>query len=106
MRKVHTLAFVVAWFLAAQPCFADDREKVVGIWKLMSQEIEIQATGGERTRHGEFPNGIGQGVIVVVLSLLLFAPRRGQTPEASTSKFVQLGRIQYKPLQVLREPTF
>ncbi|WGR91134.1 oxalate/formate MFS antiporter [Bradyrhizobium sp. ISRA443] len=48
--------------------------------------------------------GIGQGVIVVVLSLLLFAPRRGQAPEAS--RLVQQGRLQYQPLQVLREPTF
>jgi MFS transporter, OFA family, oxalate/formate antiporter len=53
-----------------------------------------------------FTFGIGQGVIVVVLSLLLFAPRPGQTPDASTSRFVQQGRIQYEPLQVLREPTF
>ncbi|WP_407152615.1 oxalate/formate MFS antiporter [Bradyrhizobium sp. ORS 86] len=48
--------------------------------------------------------GIGQGVIVIVLSLLLFAPLRGQAPEAST--LVQQGRLQYQPLQVLREPTF
>jgi len=41
-----------------------------------------------------------------LLSLLLFAPRRGQTPETSTSKLVQQGRVQYEPLQVLKEPTF
>src|SRR5690349_1378875 len=39
--------------------------------------------------------GIGQGLVVVALSLLLFAPRRGQTPEASTSRFVQQSRLQY-----------
>jgi hypothetical protein len=33
--------------------------------------------------------GIGQGLIVAVLSLLLFAPRRGQAPEASTSGLVR-----------------
>lgn len=53
-----------------------------------------------------FTFGIGQGLIVMVLSLLLFAPRHGQTPEASTSGLVQQSRIHYKPLQVLREPTF
>ncbi|MEK9279700.1 MULTISPECIES: oxalate/formate MFS antiporter [unclassified Bradyrhizobium] len=53
-----------------------------------------------------FTFGIGQGLIVVVLSLLLFAPRHGQTPEVSTSGLVQQSRIQYEPLQVLREPTF
>jgi OFA family oxalate/formate antiporter-like MFS transporter len=50
--------------------------------------------------------GIGQGVVVVVLSLLLFAPQRGQAPEASTSRHVQQSRVQYEPLQVLKEPTF
>jgi OFA family oxalate/formate antiporter-like MFS transporter len=53
-----------------------------------------------------FTFGIGQGLVVVLLSLLLFAPQPGQAPEASTSRFVQQGHIQYKPLQVLREPTF
>ena len=33
--------------------------------------------------------GIGQGVVVVALSLWLFAPRPGQAPEASTSRLVQ-----------------
>jgi MFS transporter, OFA family, oxalate/formate antiporter len=53
-----------------------------------------------------FTFGIGQGVVVVILSLLLFAPRPGQTPEGSGSKRVQQSRIQYRPLQVLKEPTF
>ncbi|MGY4466929.1 OFA family oxalate/formate antiporter-like MFS transporter [Bradyrhizobium sp. LB9.1b] len=53
-----------------------------------------------------FTFGIGQGLIVVVLSLLLFAPRRGQVMEVASSRFVQQGRVQYEPLQVLREPTF
>jgi MFS transporter, OFA family, oxalate/formate antiporter len=56
--------------------------------------------------HTFFTFGIGQGLIVVLLSLLLFAPRRGQAPEASTSRLVQQGRVQYEPLQVLKEPTF
>jgi OFA family oxalate/formate antiporter-like MFS transporter len=53
-----------------------------------------------------FTFGIGQGLVVVALSLLLFAPRRGQAPEASTSRLVQQGHVQYEPLQVLKEPTF
>src|SRR5262249_32904363 len=50
------------------------------------------------TTHGYqntfFTFGIGQGLIVVLLSLLLFAPRRGQAPEASTSRHVQQSRVQ------------
>ncbi|MGY8665607.1 oxalate/formate MFS antiporter [Bradyrhizobium sp. UFLA05-109] len=53
-----------------------------------------------------FTFGIVQGLVVVVLSLFLFAPRHGQTPQVSTSRFVQQSLIQYKPLQVLKEPTF
>lgn len=50
--------------------------------------------------------GIGQGIIVVVLALFLFAPRPGQAPESSISGRVQQSRVQYEPLQVIREPTF
>jgi OFA family oxalate/formate antiporter-like MFS transporter len=50
--------------------------------------------------------GIGQGLVVVVLALFLFAPRPGQAPESSTSSLVQQSRIQYDPWQVLKEPTF
>ena len=53
-----------------------------------------------------FTFGIGQGLVVIVLSFFLFAPRRGQTPEASTSGRVQQSRVEYEPLQVLKEPTF
>src|SRR5215813_8026811 len=53
-----------------------------------------------------FTFGIGQGLVVVVLSLFLFAPRLDQTPRGSLSRLVQQTRIQYEPLQVLREPTF
>jgi len=53
-----------------------------------------------------FNFGIGQGLVVVVLALFLFAPRPGQAPESSTSSLVQQSRIQYDPWQVLKEPTF
>jgi hypothetical protein len=37
---------IIVWFLAAaQPARADSLEKIVGTSKLVSQEIEIQATG-------------------------------------------------------------
>src|SRR5262245_23062189 len=50
--------------------------------------------------------GIGQGLVVVLLSFLLFAPRRGEAPQSSISTRVQQGRVQYEPLEVLKEPTF
>ena len=42
---------------ASQPGFADGREKVIGIWKLVSQEIEIQATGQKEPVMGRHPTG-------------------------------------------------
>jgi OFA family oxalate/formate antiporter-like MFS transporter len=47
--------------------------------------------------------GIGQGVVVVILSLLLRAPQPGETP-ASTR--VQQSARDYTPLEVLASPIF
>jgi OFA family oxalate/formate antiporter-like MFS transporter len=48
--------------------------------------------------------GIGQGVIVVVLSLILAAPKRGEVSE--TSKKLLQTRRQFRPMEVLKQPTF
>jgi OFA family oxalate/formate antiporter-like MFS transporter len=47
--------------------------------------------------------GVGQGIIVVVLSLLLAAPKPGQVPPSS--KVLQTRR-QFRPMEVLRTPVF
>jgi MFS transporter, OFA family, oxalate/formate antiporter len=48
--------------------------------------------------------GIGQGVIVVLLSLILAAPRKGEVPE--TSKKLLQTRRQFRPMEVLKQPVF
>jgi MFS transporter, OFA family, oxalate/formate antiporter len=48
--------------------------------------------------------GIGQGIVVVVLSLILRLPRKGEVPE--TSKKLLQTRRQYRPMEVVRQPTF
>lgn len=49
---------VVVWFLIlVQPSFADDSAKVIGIWKLVAYEIEIQATGQKEPVMGKNPTG-------------------------------------------------
>ena len=53
MSTFKCLVAVVGWLVAAQPSFADDREKVIGIWKLVSQEIEIQASGQKEPVMGQ-----------------------------------------------------
>jgi OFA family oxalate/formate antiporter-like MFS transporter len=47
--------------------------------------------------------GIGQGLVVIVLSLLLRAPRPGETP---ASRRLQQAARDYTPLEVLRSPVF
>jgi hypothetical protein len=49
---------IIVWFLAAaQPSRADSRQKIIGIWKLLSQEVEIQATGEKAPALGQSPTG-------------------------------------------------
>jgi hypothetical protein len=48
----------LAWLLiAAHPGFAADGAAVVGIWKLVSYDIEIQATGQKEPAMGQNPTG-------------------------------------------------
>ncbi len=51
------LGFVLALFLVAQPSFADERTKLVGLWKLVSYEVEVQATGEKMAVMGQHPTG-------------------------------------------------
>jgi OFA family oxalate/formate antiporter-like MFS transporter len=48
--------------------------------------------------------GIGQGIAVVMLSLLLAAPKKGEVPE--TSKKLLQTRRQFRPMEVLKQPVF
>ena len=48
--------------------------------------------------------GIGQGVIVVLLSLILAAPKKGEVP--GTSKKLLQTRRQFRPIEVLKQPVF
>jgi hypothetical protein len=43
--------------LVAQPSFADDRANVVGLWKLVAYEVEVQATGEKAPIMGQHPTG-------------------------------------------------
>ena len=47
--------------------------------------------------------GIGQGLIVALVSLILAAPRKGEVPD--TAKVKQTRR-QFRPMEVLKEPVF
>lgn len=50
--------FILAFFVVAvQPCFAEERTQVQGVWKLVAYEIEIQATGQKEPIWGKNPTG-------------------------------------------------
>ena len=51
------IGFVFAACLFAPASFAGDGEKVVGTWKLVSYEVEVQATGQKGPVMGEKPTG-------------------------------------------------
>jgi hypothetical protein len=72
MSKFKWLAAVVWCLISAQPTFADEPEKVIGIWKLVSQEIEIQATGQKEPVMGHSPTGYAiftaEGRVMFVLT--------------------------------------
>ena len=55
---VQTVGTVLMACLVAQPSFgADENAKVLGTWKLVSQEVEVQATGQKEPAMGEKPTG-------------------------------------------------
>jgi len=57
MAKSKWLVALVLFLIAVQPSFADDRAKVLGIWKLLSYEGEYQATGAREPVLGKNPTG-------------------------------------------------
>jgi hypothetical protein len=54
---VKLLGFMVGLFFVAQPSFAYDRGNVVGLWQLVSYEIEVQTTGEKVPVMGQKPTG-------------------------------------------------
>jgi len=57
MTKFKQLVVLVLFVIAVQPSFADDRAQIQGVWKLVSYEVEIQATGKKELPMGQNPTG-------------------------------------------------
>ena len=57
MVKFKWLVILVLFLIAVQPSFADDRAQIVGVWKIVSYEREIQATGARLPIMGKNPTG-------------------------------------------------
>src|SRR5437660_2661079 len=50
--------------------------------------------------------GIGQGIIIVILSVFLLAPRPGQVPQPIQNNRIAQTRRNYRPTEVIRHPIF
>ncbi len=57
MLKVKTFVILVLLVIAAQPGLAADRTPVQGAWKLVSYDVEVQATGEKFPPMGKNPKG-------------------------------------------------
>ncbi len=57
MFKLRSLLVVVCFLVAVQPSLADEGVRVHGVWKLVSYEVEIQATGQKEPIMGRSPTG-------------------------------------------------
>ena len=57
MVKFGWLVALVLLGLAVQPSFADDHAKVHGAWRLVSYDVEVQATGETFPPMGKNPTG-------------------------------------------------
>jgi hypothetical protein len=57
MLNSKWVAALVLLVFAVQPAFADDRAKILGTWKLIAYEAEIQSTGERTPALGKNPTG-------------------------------------------------
>ena len=57
MVKFKWLVVLGSFLVAVQPCFAADRAQLVGAWKLVSWEREIQKSGKRIPFFGKNPTG-------------------------------------------------
>jgi hypothetical protein len=57
MVKFKWLVVLGLFLIALHPSYADDRAQIVGVWKLVSWEWEVQATGTRLPSMGKNPTG-------------------------------------------------
>ena len=57
MFKFKWFVVLLLFVIAVQPGFADDREQIHGVWKLVAYEVEIQTTGQKELPMGQNPTG-------------------------------------------------
>jgi hypothetical protein len=72
MGTFKSLAVLILFLSAMQPCLADDRGKLVGTWKMVSFETEYRGTGQRETIMGKNPGGYTvytpEGRVIVLIT--------------------------------------
>src|SRR5215213_1885428 len=76
MSKLVGLTFLAC--LLAQPSFAQDSNKVVGTWKLVSYETEIQSDGKKEPAMGQ--NAAGYAIFNAERRVFLMLTGEGRKP--------------------------
>ncbi len=59
MLNTIRIALMVLAAFCWNEAYAQENEKLVGLWKLISYELEFQDTGERQTPFGAYPNGYG-----------------------------------------------
>ena len=57
MKKTLLVMYLISFCVSA--ALADDRQQLIGVWKLQAYEVEFQDTGERTAPFGAHPNGIG-----------------------------------------------
>ena len=69
---LRTLMIALSLFLLANPCHADEKDRLIGTWKLLSAVHEDVATKERKQVYGEHPNGYivftPEGRVFVILT--------------------------------------
>ena len=72
MAKLKWIPVLIWFLIIVQPTFADDRAKLLGIWKIISYEFELQSTGERQPIWGKNPTGYiiftPEGLFMAVLT--------------------------------------
>jgi hypothetical protein len=100
MIKLKWLAVMVLFFIAVQPSFADDREKLLGVWKLVSWEREIIETGKRNPHPNLGKNATGYLIFASegrMMALITGEGRLGLTGDAlNVSMYAYSGKYELR----------
>jgi hypothetical protein len=89
MDKFKSLVILALFLIAVQPSFADDGLKILGIWKMVSIDLEVQATGDRIP----FILGMNPAGYVIYTSegrMMTIATREGRKPPITTQDRAKL----------------